>query len=254
MILGLNEEYESRLVGALSAVESAILESSSEIVSAKLSSPSIESRLEQGSWTLEGVATIQDTTGRKVYDRFDAAIEVSCKPFSDVKCWRIQQLRVGEAIVVSGYQAGPELDIDNETDTSALQQSETWATTPAHVQSGKVVRIPPSETPAQAITGESGIPSDGSLISSPPAAPPIPPVPELTKEPDESLVLHIQEALRKKGYDPGLLDGQMGPRTFSAILTYQNKHGLSVDGKPTSGLLKHLREGLEKQKANSTDE
>lgn len=43
-------------------------------------------------------------------------------------------------------------------------------------------------------------------------------------------VLEIQQALKAAGFDPGALDGKMGPHTRSAIEAYQRAHGLTVDG------------------------
>lgn len=41
----------------------------------------------------------------------------------------------------------------------------------------------------------------------------------------------IQMALRNAGFDPGPVDGQMGPRTQSAVRSFQMAHGLKADGK-----------------------
>jgi len=43
-------------------------------------------------------------------------------------------------------------------------------------------------------------------------------------------VLDVQTALKKAGYDPGPLDGKMGPATSAAIRAFQAAHGLQVDG------------------------
>jgi len=39
-----------------------------------------------------------------------------------------------------------------------------------------------------------------------------------------------QEALRDKGFDPGPVDGVMGPRTAAAVRDFQSKEGLSATG------------------------
>jgi hypothetical protein len=39
-----------------------------------------------------------------------------------------------------------------------------------------------------------------------------------------------QQALRDKGFDPGPVDGRMGPRTSSAIRDFQSKEGISATG------------------------
>jgi peptidoglycan hydrolase-like protein with peptidoglycan-binding domain len=54
----------------------------------------------------------------------------------------------------------------------------------------------------------------------------------------------IQTALKNAGYDPGSLDGKIGPRTRQAIKDYQKSKGLVPDGvvgpKTWTSLSKHL--------------
>src|SRR5690606_23697652 len=54
-------------------------------------------------------------------------------------------------------------------------------------------------------------------------------------------VAGIQEALRMRGYDPGVVDGVAGPRTRGAIRRYQSAVGLPADGQPSPALLNHLK-------------
>ena len=44
-------------------------------------------------------------------------------------------------------------------------------------------------------------------------------------------VVAMQRALMDKGYDPGPLDGRMGPRTRTALRDYQKKEGLNATGR-----------------------
>lgn len=53
-------------------------------------------------------------------------------------------------------------------------------------------------------------------------------------------VLEIQRRLTALGWDPGPLDGAMGPRTRKAIMAYQRRYGLTTSGRPTGKLLDHL--------------
>lgn len=41
----------------------------------------------------------------------------------------------------------------------------------------------------------------------------------------------MQEALKGKGYDPGAIDGAMGPRTSAALREFQQAEGLRVTGR-----------------------
>ncbi|MEP3846223.1 MAG: TIGR02594 family protein [Paracoccaceae bacterium] len=43
-------------------------------------------------------------------------------------------------------------------------------------------------------------------------------------------VLDVQSALQEKGFDPGPIDGAMGPKTRAAIKAFQGANGLVVDG------------------------
>ena len=44
-------------------------------------------------------------------------------------------------------------------------------------------------------------------------------------------VMAMQQALRDKGHNPGPIDGIMGPRTRSALMSYQRKEGMTPTGR-----------------------
>jgi Putative peptidoglycan binding domain len=48
--------------------------------------------------------------------------------------------------------------------------------------------------------------------------------------PRENMVRDAQVALRDAGYEPGRIDGVMGPRTQAAIREFQQAHGLPQTG------------------------
>jgi len=48
-------------------------------------------------------------------------------------------------------------------------------------------------------------------------------------------VRDLQQALKDKGYDPGEIDGVMGPRTRQALREFQQKEGLTATGRLDSG-------------------
>jgi len=54
------------------------------------------------------------------------------------------------------------------------------------------------------------------------------------------LVSGIQGALAAGGYNPGPIDGRMGPATAQAISAYQQANGLLVTGQPSQALLNHM--------------
>ncbi len=43
---------------------------------------------------------------------------------------------------------------------------------------------------------------------------------------DQATLIWLQQALRKEGYDPGPIDGYMGPRTQEAVTAFRRDHGL----------------------------
>jgi len=55
------------------------------------------------------------------------------------------------------------------------------------------------------------------------------------------LTARIQNLLKILGYNPGHIDGQIGPRTRSAIREFQKDYGIPADGDPTEELYGRLR-------------
>jgi peptidoglycan hydrolase-like protein with peptidoglycan-binding domain len=53
-------------------------------------------------------------------------------------------------------------------------------------------------------------------------------------------VTSAQQALKDKGFDPGPIDGRMGPRTHAAISDFQKKEGLKVTGRLDRETKSHL--------------
>ena len=54
-------------------------------------------------------------------------------------------------------------------------------------------------------------------------------------------VMDLQRRLTDAGFDTGGADGRIGPRTQSALRTFQTAMGLVPDGFASSDLLHHLR-------------
>lgn len=44
-------------------------------------------------------------------------------------------------------------------------------------------------------------------------------------------IMKMQTALRNAGFEPGIIDGKMGPRTRDALREFQKAHGLPADGR-----------------------
>lgn len=56
-------------------------------------------------------------------------------------------------------------------------------------------------------------------------------------------IIHLQEALQERGFEPGKPDGIMGPATRSAIRQFQAARGLVADGYPSESVLAQLGVG-----------
>jgi len=56
----------------------------------------------------------------------------------------------------------------------------------------------------------------------------------------------IQTALKNAGFDPGAIDGKMGPMTKQALKEFQRTKGLKVDGVAGSKTWKELKKYLKK--------
>jgi len=53
--------------------------------------------------------------------------------------------------------------------------------------------------------------------------------------------VEMQKLLYRSGFDPGGTDGRIGARTYEAILGFQKKSGIGLDGLPSPALLERLR-------------
>lgn len=53
-------------------------------------------------------------------------------------------------------------------------------------------------------------------------------------------VKSLQRELKRAGYDPGVMDGKMGPATRQALRRFQEAHGLSPTGDPDIPTLTRL--------------
>ena len=53
--------------------------------------------------------------------------------------------------------------------------------------------------------------------------------------------IEMQERLTKSGFDPGGVDGKIGPNTIAAVKAFQRSIGMVPDGYPSLDILKRLR-------------
>ena len=121
-----------------------------------------------------------------------------------------------------------------------------------------VPQPPPLEAPLgsssvakREVTPPSSFPSPGAQAPEPPKAKPVPPRParkaarkkagtgEFVTAVGQVVVL-VQAELKKRGYDPGQVNGRAGEKTREAIRAFKRKKGLTVDGSIDNALLENL--------------
>jgi peptidoglycan hydrolase-like protein with peptidoglycan-binding domain len=84
------------------------------------------------------------------------------------------------------------------------------------------------------------LPSAAQDTQAQPAQPEYPTASEDYMVTSRSLISDIQQALSDLGYEPGPIDGIVGPRTRAAIRAYQQDAGLPVNGKADEALMASL--------------
>jgi hypothetical protein len=57
---------------------------------------------------------------------------------------------------------------------------------------------------------------------------------------DDATVAAVQHRLGQLGYNPGVVDGVIGPQTRAAIAAFENTHGMIADGTITTRLLNRM--------------
>jgi hypothetical protein len=87
---------------------------------------------------------------------------------------------------------------------------------------------------------------DGILGGFEPAArpegEPLPPLePAVASDPTEQLITEVQQLLGALGYDPGPIDGELGPQTRGAIRAFLEDEGLEPVEEPSEALRDRLR-------------
>ncbi len=70
-----------------------------------------------------------------------------------------------------------------------------------------------------------------------PGAPKLPRPPKAKQDTD---MVQVQQALKEKGYDPGPVDGILGPSTKAALRAFQKSGGLEPSGQLDRGTVEKL--------------
>ncbi|MGR3344204.1 MAG: peptidoglycan-binding domain-containing protein [Paracoccaceae bacterium] len=249
---GRDKAYEERLVGALNHVEGA-LEASRDF-RVDLYAPSIERRSKRGHWILSGIMLTRDSAGRTDREAFSADLESACAVFVDPTCWRIEKLVVGGRTVNISLQAIPDRESTPKSSASGTVAKESvrlpakagnTASGAASTPVQNATMLPATEMPA---TLSSEMPSGVDVEEGE-----IPAAGEGDATLKKGPTRFIQEALTKLGYNPGPVDGISGPKTTSAIKSYQRDHGLAADGLPSPKLLRQLHRKVRKSPVDNPD-
>ena len=82
--------------------------------------------------------------------------------------------------------------------------------------------------------------ADGAVLANPSGLSRLAASGEAMHAPSRETILEVQRSLSAAGYDPGAIDGQLGPSTQNAIVRYQSTQGLTVDGQVSNLLIESL--------------
>ncbi len=280
MLVGRDKEPEKRLVGALDFIQNTIQYSRSVPFDVDVfDSPTIERESQPNVWSISATLTFPVRTGTVIREPYTAVVENLCQPYKERKCWRLIQLTIGDAVL--GNQTGsisaaletlaPDIVRIPILDTPAINlavaavpgadatpgaDEAVVSREPTITASGDAAETPnEAKKPAEILLSRASEPdAAGDITAPPPEVALIQPDRNLPDRnlPDRNLVVMIQSHLRDRGLNVGRLDGVMGPRTRTAIVTYQRDHGLTTDGIPSQGLLDSLRSTAGAQRKTAT--
>ncbi len=269
LLQGRDAKFEGRLIGALKVVEEKIVASSPDIVDADVFySPSMEQEKRDNRWILTGIAAVKSPAGKMTNRRYIAVLEASCEFYANPDCWRLDKLTLEERMLAvrESVAAGPG-EMGGEISATPLEATSTLSSKAPRAAASQVLSGQSKIVEASGATSEAAetdiaeVPSDErstngdgqvkefgqqQLSLAPRAEPARDTSPSSTgaawTQLDRTRVVLMQSRLKMLGFDLGLLDGIIGPRTVAAIEDYQRAQGLAVDGKPTRELLAHLGE------------
>jgi hypothetical protein len=250
-----NRDYENRLVAALQLVEDSIAGSSADILRVDLFKPEIAPLPGDGRWQVTGIVATQDRAGKPVNIPYSAVVTFTCQPYIDPACGRTTTLTIeDQPLIVDGAVIAEQQDVLRVSTEAAAAPStgDAGAAAPSDASESSVIPAPQMETPAPPAAETTSAEPSTPAVTEIPA--PIPTsAPETSADPEaeasatdampiqgDRLIFLTQKRLKEIGYDPGPVDGRVGPRTTTAIQDYQQRAGLNIDGQPSDALLEHM--------------
>lgn len=237
--------YEQRMAATVDVIEETLRSvPTGGLLTARVYAPEVDLRDDLGLLVVTGVVGLLGADGTEHFEPFAAAVRNTCEGAMDSGCLQVDTLTLKESkLVEAGEVAGRLPDV--------LSGSAGVETQPAPIGD-----IDDSEQADESAEAE---PQPSSANPAPDAGPNDPDAqdptgPQAAGTSDDRLddidqVAKIQRALKELGYDPGPVDNVVGPKTLSAILAYQRRHGLELDGKASPELLRHIR-GVSRDGAN----
>lgn len=218
--------YEERLIGMLKAIESDMITSNPDIARADLHSPTVDYRSPLDVWVVKGTAAALLATGEEKYVDFRAVLRSTCKPYAKPDCWQVEDFDS------PGLMLAETEDVDAVSEAGLSgSASEGADETMLPEEPAPAVSDPASGETDDAPTTESGLGSAPEIDAG--TGPP-------EYQSREELIRLVQGELKRHGYDPGPVDGKLGPQTLSAILAFQRRVGMTIDGEPSGELLQQL--------------
>ncbi len=195
--------------------------------------------------TRESVAETRRTS-------FSAILESTCVDYVDPTCWRLAEFAIADRAVnisvretangpsTPGSPSGGATKESSEFDEAVIlpsPEAPSAAPVTALLPAQEGVMPPAAEanlTPFLEIL-VAGVDVEASVLRADG---------ESAVAFEKNLAWLTQRVLKKLKYDPGPPDGTLGPRTVSAIRSYQRDHDLTADGRPSRELLHHMKDEL----------
>ncbi len=220
---------------------------------------------------VSGEIALPDSDGGETWGRYVAVVRQVCNARWAEKCWVLQSLTLGGAVVeiqLAEDTAPAAETIETDGPDLTMAEASTSANgvatggKPSGPEENRLVEteVNPFVEEAAQTTGEVSIvidDADNDVSEAPKAADSaagnkatgtIEVSVINTENKVNRIVFLIQDRLNRLGYakpTPLELDGQFGPRTREAIAIYQQAHGLKIDGRASRELLHHIeRRGM----------
>jgi hypothetical protein len=189
-------------------------------------------------WNIAGEVDLRDDDGQFNRSPYVLILEQVCGSRDRPECWRLANLEIaGNAVDLLKIPAADEVrEEPAQLDASARAAEGNGSGESA--DSGLEEQVPADGIVEPGLQ-QAAAPANAQAAAEAEQEAPDPAVSPVAG--DRNTVLEIQRRLARLGFNPGLLDGQFGPRTKTAVSNFQKANNLPVDGIPSNELLDRLR-------------